>query len=225
MTHFYPTTSAPAWHWLTRLGELQIMLPMLLAAAWALRLEAPRLAGRWVVAAAAAILLTTASKVAFLGFGWGVAALDFTGVSGHALMATAVLPLLLHLSVRPWADGARGAGLAAGAALALAVTVSRVVLGAHSSSEAAAGLLLGGAVSAVALAAGPMPRLRLPPAFALALLAAVSFAVAEAPPSRTHDWVTRLALAVSGRPQPYTRWQMHRDQQRADARTRHIPGP
>ena len=38
---------------------------------------------------------TTASKVAFIGWGLGLSALDFTGISGHAMIASAVYPLLL----------------------------------------------------------------------------------------------------------------------------------
>ena len=67
MTPTFPTAPALAWHLLTRLGELQLLLPVLLAATWSLRRAAPRLAGRWLAAAAAAIALTTATKIAFLG--------------------------------------------------------------------------------------------------------------------------------------------------------------
>jgi len=205
------STASPAWHLLTRLGELQIMLPALLLTAWALHRDAPALARRWVGAMTVAIVITTATKVAFLGFGWGSAALDFTGISGHAMTAAAVLPLLLQaIAVAP-AGGRGGAGLACGVLLALAVAVSRVQLHAHTWSEVVAGLALGAGVSVVALAAGSPPRPRRPQALPLLLLALLPVAIAEAPPSPTHDWVTRLALAVSGRTHPYTRGQMHRE--------------
>jgi hypothetical protein len=56
---------------------------------------------------------------------------------------------------------------------------------------------------------------------AAAVLAWGLLGVTAAPPSRTHDWVTQLALAQSGRSQPYRRWQMHQDyRQRQDHRLR-----
>ena len=42
---------------------------------------------------------------------------------------------------------------------------------------------------------------------------------AGAPPSQTHDWVTRLSLTVSGHTKPYTRrdmWRNYRKQQELD---------
>lgn len=214
-----PTPASIAWHLLTRLGELQILLPAMLVAVWTIRRDAPRLAGRWLVAIGAAIGLTAATKIAFIGYGLGIAALDFTGISGHAMMAASVLPMLLQLSTPSSLGRERYAGFAAGAALALAVAVSRLVLHAHSWSEVVAGIALGAAVSALALDDGRAPRLPLPRALALVVLAAVVLATLAAPPARTHDAVTRLALALSGRPQPYTRWQMHREQRQAAVRS------
>ena len=203
------------WHALTRLGEAQILLPvLLLAAAWlTLARGEGGLAARWLGATAAAALLTTASKIAFMGDGLGWAALDFTGLSGHAMFAAAVLPVLLA-----WASGAvslshQGWRAAAGYGLAVAVALSRVMVHAHSISEALGGLVLGAAASAWVLCATPPAPLRLPRWLAPALLAWALLGVAVAPPSRTHGWVTRLALAISGRAVPYQRGQMHRDHQ------------
>lgn len=200
------SASSLAWHLLTRLGEIQILLPAMLAAAWIARREAPRMAGRWIGALAVAILLTTVTKVAFIGWGWGSAAWDFTGVSGHAMMAMSVLPLLLQLALP---IPLRGAGLAAGAGLALAVAYSRVHLGAHSWSEVAAGISLGALVTALACTVGRIAPVQRARAIAFALLAAMAFSTVAAPPSRSHGLVTRLALALSGRARPYTRWQLH----------------
>ncbi len=215
-----PPASAPlAWHLLTRLGELQILLPAMLVAAWAIRRDAPRLAGRWLVAIGAAIGLTAATKIAFIGYGWGVPTIDFTGVSGHTMMSASVLPMLLQLATPAPPGRPRYAGFAAGAMLALAVAASRLQLHAHSFSEVVAGVALGASVSALALAAGEAPRLRLPRVLAFGLVAAIVLAALAAPPARTQDAVTRLALALSGRSQPYTRWQMHRDQREAALRS------
>ena len=82
-------------------------------------------------------------QLPFYGWGIGIAALDFTGVSGHTLLATAFLPLLL----RGLPGGTRTLGACTGAGLALVVGVSRVMVGAHSVSEVLAAWLLGLAVS------------------------------------------------------------------------------
>jgi len=212
---------APAWSLITRLGEAQILLPALLVACAALawRGGAGRLALGWLAATAAATLLTTASKVAFIGYGWGWPGLDFTGISGHAMFAAAIWPPLLWLAAGPLPAPWQGAGWLLGAALALLVGLSRLAVQAHSASEVLAGLLLGGAASALVLwvsvrplrSALPMTPFSAPlqrplwRGLPLALLLWAVLSVAAAPPSRSHDWVTRLALAASGRSAPFLR--------------------
>ena len=171
-----------------------------------------RLACAWLGCTGLAALITTAGKVAFIGYGWGWAATDFTGPSGHAMFAAAILPPLLGLAAPHGANNARR-GVWLGYALAVAVAVSRVAVQSHSWSEVVLGLALGVCASAITLwwvhplrPAGWTPHLLAP---ALAVWAVLT--VTAAPPSRTHDGVTRLALAISGRSEPYKRWQMHRD--------------
>ncbi len=158
--------------------------------------------------------ITTASKVAFLGYGIGHAPLDFTGFSGHAMFAAAVMPLLVRLAAGPGSADGRRRVLILGYLLALAVAVSRVKVGAHSVSEVVAGFALGAAASATALRAGRWPALQLARWMPLALLAWAVVAVVGAPASRTHDAVTQLSLALSGRAKAYQRWELHRDHQR-----------
>mgnify|MGYP000019246428 CR=1 FL=1 len=90
------TPVLPLWHPLTRLGESQLLLPLALLSLillWRSPGQRP-LARRWAWGLVAAVGLTTASKLAFMGWGWGSAGWDFTGFSGHAMCAGAVLPLL-----------------------------------------------------------------------------------------------------------------------------------
>lgn len=212
----HPVT-ALFWQQLTRLGEAQLLLPaLLLAAVWlARRPGGGRLAAVWLAATAAAALLTTATKVAFIGYGIGYAPLNFTGISGHAMFAAAVLPPLLLLAGSGWARSGPGprhaALLAGGYALAFAVAVSRVAVGAHSASEVIAGFALGALCSGLALASARLPAARLARWVPVALLAWGALGVVAAPPSQTHDLVTRLALAQSGRDRPYQRWEMLRE--------------
>ena len=236
---FWHDLASAFWQPLTRLGEAQLLLPaLLLAVVWlARRPGGGRLAGVWLAATAAAALLTTATKVAFIGYGIGYAPLDFTGISGHAMFAAAVLPPLVLLAGGAWAGdagaGDAGAGgrrrglLVAGYGLAGAVAVSRVMVGAHSWSEVLAGAALGALCSGIALASARMPVARLARWVPAVLAVWALVAVAAAAPSRTHDLVTRLALAQSGRAQPYQRWEMlraHRLRQPDSGRTRPTVG-
>ena len=172
-------------------------------------------------------MLTTATKLAFIGYGVGYAPWDFTGISGHAMFAAAVLPPLLLLAGSAAGGGAnRGGLLLAGYSLAGAVAVSRVMVGAHSWSEVVAGAALGALCSGVALATARVPAARLTRWVPVALVAWGLVAVTAAPPSRSHDLVTQLALAQSGRAQPYQRWEMQRDHRlrRPGSVRRHPPG-
>jgi membrane-associated phospholipid phosphatase len=201
------------WHLVTRLGEAQILLPAaLVTIVWlARRAPARPLVRWWLLWFALAFTLTTASKIAFIGWGVSIPPINFTGVSGHAMCAAAIYPLLLRTatSLRPRAW--QVAALAAGYALALLVAVSRVMVHAHSWSEACAGFALGAAASTAALLLARMPRTRLPVWLPLALLIWVVTLSLMAPRSRTHDAVTWLALKVSGRSAPYTRAEMLRE--------------
>ena len=211
------------WLAVTRLGEAQILLPAFCAGALWLAFARPagargraaqgaahahdhparRSALRWMASIVATTAITTVSKVAFLGFGLGIAALDFTGFSGHAMYATAVLPVLAAV-----VGGRRGAIV--GVLLAALVTYSRVNLGAHSWSEAISGLVLGAAAAGWTLAdylAHP-GAVRAPWWLPLLLLAWLTLLPMRAPPSRTHGLVVSISLKLSGRARPYTRFEL-----------------
>jgi membrane-associated phospholipid phosphatase len=210
-----PVLAAPTdlilWHLVTRLGEAEILLPaVLMAALWlALGADQARLALRWMGLIVLAAVITTATKVAFIGFEIGVPAWDFTGISGHAMFSTASYPMLLWVLLMHRGPWAQRVGVALGFAMGLLVAYSRLPTHAHSPSEIVAGLLLGCCVSLLTLKvprSGPRAPLWLP---ALTLAGLASMPV-YAPPSHTHDLVTWLALRVSGHTQPYTRAEMHR---------------
>jgi membrane-associated phospholipid phosphatase len=221
-------TGGPAIHslfWLavTRLGEAQILLPAFLAGALWLALARPagargrvaegnphahdhparRSALRWAAGLVGATAVTTASKIAFLGFGYGIAAIDFTGFSGHSMYAWSILPVLGAIVA-----GRRG--VAVGVVLAALITCSRVNLGAHSWSEALAGMALGVAASGWTLAdylAHP-GAVRAPWWLPLLIVAWLALLPTNAPPSRTHSLVVSISLKLSGRARPYTRFEL-----------------
>lgn len=201
-----------AWSLLTRLGEAQILLPAMAAGLlWLWRTPATRpLALAWLGGTALAAAVTTVSKVAFIGWGVGWAALDFTGFSGHAMFAAAVLPVLLRIAAgqapRPWPRVAIGLGVA----LAGLVAWSRVVTGAHSGSESVLGFLLGSTAALAALRGTPAPRAPTPGWLLAGLAAWMLVTPLQLPRSITHDQVTALSLKLSGRDRPYTRPDLHR---------------
>ncbi len=206
------------WQLLTRLGEAQILLPAASVTAFALwrRAEARPLVVWWLSLLSIAVLITTASKVAFIGWGIGSPELDFTGVSGHTMFGAAVYPLLLAslaANLPPWG---RTIGLCAGIALALLIGVSRVVLGAHSVSEVVAGLFVGGLASAMVFGKLNIPAGLVGPAMPVVIALWLGFMPAHAPSSKTHSMVTRLALVLSGHKTPHTRIEMFRKQASRD---------
>jgi membrane-associated phospholipid phosphatase len=201
----------PLWLLLTRLGEAQIVLPCALLAALVLlrKPDTRRLAVCWMLSLGAAIALTTVSKLAFIGWGIGFPELDFTGISGHSMFASAVYPLLFGTLLAPRATRAGGSlAVAAGFLLAFLIGISRVMIGVHSVSEVVAGLLAGGIVSVLVLGLVRMPRLSTGPIVPAVLVLFVAVMPVHAPASMTHSAVTRLSLLLSGNKEPYTRADM-----------------
>jgi membrane-associated phospholipid phosphatase len=203
--------------WLSRIGEAGIVLPLAAALAlWlALASRSLRPASSWLAPLGLAVLLTTASKVAFIGWGIGIAALDFTGFSGHAMFAAAVYPALAYaMTASKRGEGRRSQvrlALLSAYAFAALIAVSRVRVGAHSVSEAAAGFALGALASAAGLWLLGAMRPRLPVVWAgLGLAGWLAVMPIEAAPSQTHGMVTQLALELSGRSQPFQRADLHR---------------
>jgi membrane-associated phospholipid phosphatase len=210
--------TAPVWHLITRLGEAQILLPIAIGVAWLLwrRGRSAHLALIWAGWVGVVAGITTFSKLAFLGWGVGSAQFDFTGVSGHAMFAAAIYPVLFRLLPGP----ARLAPLmwhtltiSAGLMLATLVAMSRVMVDAHSVSESVVGLALGLAASALTLRklSPPSQRGLHLPRWAPAVVAAwLAVLPATAPASITHDLVIRMALSLSGRDAPYQRSDLQR---------------
>jgi membrane-associated phospholipid phosphatase len=206
------SVQATFWLAFTRLGEAQILLPaaLLTMGLLVLRRTSRPLAVGWLAWLALAVAVTTATKVAFIGWGIGSPDLDFTGISGHAMFAAAIYPLLMGALLPRRGHSGAWAGVLLGAAVAGAVGISRVVVDAHSVSEVLAGLALGGLVSAAAMARSPLLQVQIGP-WAPALIGLwLAFSPAYAPASRSHQFVTRLALTLAGHEAPHTREELHR---------------
>jgi membrane-associated phospholipid phosphatase len=124
------------------------------------------------------------------------------------MRAAAVYPVACYLALRSSGRRAAYAGMVAGVLLAVLISVSRVLLGAHSASEAVTGSLLGLCVSGVfvwyvsteghlaisrILVALCMPILLLTPQHGDAIHA--------------EGWIARIAMLLSGHDKPFSRQQ------------------
>jgi hypothetical protein len=200
---------------LTNLGAAAAILPMVPAIGLGLwRENRHSVATIWAVALSIGIGIVLISKFAFIGWGLGIPSLDFTGISGHTLLATAILPVVfawlpLPRSLSLWA-------IAVGVLLVILVGWSRIVLGAHSWSEVAAGWCLGAMVSGTVvfhmLGSKTIQRkLSVVRGLIVAtLLVIVSVSQTAAVNLPAHSLEVRIALALSGHDHPFSRRDMHR---------------
>ena len=200
------------WGVVTRLGESGIVLPLVLVVAiglgWSARRANPALSLLLPIALAAVVV--TATKIAFMGFGWGIASIDFTGMSGHAMLAAAIYPVLaVVLVAQTWPR--KALAMAAAATVVGLVAVSRVAIGAHSASEVLSGYAVGALAAAVATRsidrAGGM---RLSVAWLVPALAWMVLTFPAPPVIESQDWIAGLAMTLSGRDKPYVRADLHR---------------
>ena len=203
----FKEVSLQGWLFVAHFGEIQMLLPVALCAILLLsRKEATRpLASGWLVSLMFAALLTTASKVAFIGWGIGLPDIDFTGISGHAMIAMAVYPLLFATLASQLAPMQQQFSVLTGFVLALLVGQSRLEINVHSVSEVVAGFMVGGAVSLTMLIKNSLPRA---PASLLVMVSLSGFlglCLLKTPQVNPHSWVTQLSLMLSGAITPHTR--------------------
>ncbi|MBN8763669.1 MAG: hypothetical protein BGP20_00930 [Thiobacillus sp. 63-78] len=203
--------AAYPWLVITHLGAASIMLPVFTVIAAGLWLAGQKSTLRvWLLAMTVGIFIVLASKIAFIGWGWGNAFLDFTGISGHTMLATAVLPVwtnqLLVRSDRRFSLP----GILLGLAIAATVGVSRWILGAHSPSEVIAGWLLGLAIVLIVCRTMNAQRPVQGVAGLAGLLMLLAFSPSLSAYFPTHRWEVELALTLSGRTQPFVRQTLQR---------------
>ncbi|WP_066737677.1 phosphatase PAP2 family protein [Cupriavidus sp. D384] len=194
------------WELITHFGESAFLLPCAcFLYAWMRWHGATGVARHWMLAFTATALVVLASKLAFMGWGIGSASLNFTGFSGHAMMAASILPVICYIAMP---DTRPGLGLLAalgGVLLALAVGISRLALHAHSVSEVASGLALGFLVSLPIVVRHGVPRSPRTMLAMCVMLAALLLLPTGGLAGATHVMVQDLATFLSGRDRPYHR--------------------
>ena len=195
------------WNGISFAADMSVMGPAGVAIAlWLLVSRQWRLVLSWSLWYGGGLALVVLSKLAFIGWGLGSAEFDFTGFSGHAMRAGAVFPVLMYVVLQRAPRSWRLAGVLFGVAYAVLVAISRVVVHAHSVSEAVSGCVLG-----LAMAFGFMWQARgavnfaVSHALALASLALMVLITFKAEPMPTEDWLQKIALRLSGHERIFSR--------------------
>lgn len=195
------------WNAISFTADMSVLGPAGVAiAVWLLVSKQWRLVLGWSLWYGGGMLLVVLSKLAFIGWGIGSASLDFTGFSGHAMRAGAVFPVLMYVVLQRAPRSWRLAGVLLGVAYAVLVAISRVVVHAHSVSEAVSGCVLG-----LAMAFGFMWQARgavnfaVSHALALVSLGLMVLITFKAEPMPTEDWLQKIALHLSGHERIFSR--------------------
>jgi membrane-associated phospholipid phosphatase len=136
------------WQFITQFGDTSLLLPAaILISVWLVAANLGRLAALWALLYASEIGVVSATKIAFMGWGIGIPAVNFTGISGHTAFATTVFPVLFRLAASKRSCLAQRTAVHSGFLFSYLIGVSRLFVNAHSLSEVIAGCLLGSAVS------------------------------------------------------------------------------
>lgn len=186
------------------IGHSSVMLPMASAiAAWLIAGRAWKMALCWCVMFAAGLSVVAVSKIAFLGWQAGVPSLDFHALSGHALRATAVLPVLFFVVLQGTPTYWRTGGVLLGIGGSVGLAVLLVHFQFHTASEVVASVLLGAIVSLGYIhvaAKHPAPRIT---RWTVPVSMIVFIAVFSVKPSVITHRLVDVALYLSGRERPY----------------------
>ncbi len=200
------------WNWLTPLGHIAVVWPLMIATA-ALLIARPggraslRGVSIWLASMAVASLLVAASKVAFYGWGTGIREWNLTCFSGHSVLAMGFWPVALAVLVPSRFRQGRRVAWVVGVLVGLLVGISRVKLNAHPTSEVVAGLTVGLLVAAVSLKAlGDACVSAKQAAVAAALIAVLSVSNGTHLPNLpTERWLASWGAALSGNDKPVRR--------------------
>ena len=205
------------WEKITFFGDSVVLLPAaMIVAIWLLAARGWRMASVWCALFGFGLFIVAASKVAFIGWGIGIRSLDFTGFSGHAMRATAVIPVMVYLLMQQAALSTRQAAVAFGFGVGALLSLSRVAVGAHSVSEALLGALLGVAVSGSFLWIARGGSAAVTHRWLIALTMVGMLGTSHAQPAPTHRWISGVALYLSGNDKPYDRSMWHTQTCRID---------
>ena len=154
--------------------------------------------------------LVLVTKLAFFMWGVGSAQFDFTGLSGHAALASLIWPVAVWLLVTNRTALSTTLWVMTGFLIGAAIAYSRVELNHHSASEAIGGFVVG---SLVGLGFWWLVRrcqliqIRYAGLAGAVLLGLV--VVQHGRPTPTQDWIKQVSTRLTGIP-PFGRPDLHR---------------
>jgi hypothetical protein len=191
---------------LVHIGDSTLMIPVAAAIATFLLLNrAWNLTLWWAVLFLSSLALVIVSKIAFIGWGFGIKTIDYKAISGHATLTAAVLPVMFNLILQILKFGPHHAGIFLGLSLAFFVSVCLVVYGFHTSSEAIFGSMLGSIVSLffLRIVAGSS-KIFCFSACAIIMSITTFILLHYAILISAQYWMTSIALHLSGHDTPYS---------------------
>ncbi|MBS0463007.1 MAG: hypothetical protein JSS41_11115 [Proteobacteria bacterium] len=180
--------------WVEKLGALDTTALAALCVLAALARRDGWLAVRYAAVLVAAMALGVVSKMAYYGWGVRFGLGPFHGMSGHVLRAFAVWPALGFALMAGRSRAAQVTAVAAGALVALGVTVMIVHTRVHSPAEAIAGGAAGWLASAWLLRHEGLARLGWPCWLPLAIVAVLGCGWIARYPLTDYDFETRLSI-------------------------------
>ncbi|TWI54800.1 PAP2 superfamily protein [Pseudomonas duriflava] len=191
---------------ITNFGDSSVMLPCALIIALWLWIGASRRAALlWLVLFGTACLSVAVSKMAFFGWGVGIRAYDFTGFSGHSMLACSVIPVLFWLLASRTRAAVRGGAALAGALFALVISATRIKLGFHSISEVVTGAPIGLVTSGSFLWLMRAQSVQLRSSLAVMASLVAPLLVLHGLNAPTQHLMEDLATKLSSGASPYTR--------------------
>jgi membrane-associated phospholipid phosphatase len=194
------------WFLISSIGNVVITFSIALTIAiWLLVSREWKSPLQWCVLFGLSMVVVLASKIAFIGWGIGSEALDFTGISGHATRAAAVFPVLFYFGLQRAPRKLNSWSVYCGVLLGLLISVSRVKVHAHSGSEVMAGWLLGSLVSGTFLYVMQTHSVFISRRWLVLCSFSLLFMSPAVKPVQTDDVITDLALNLSGHSEPYDR--------------------
>jgi membrane-associated phospholipid phosphatase len=188
-----------SWAVFTKLADTNFTMPIAaLLAVWLAGARAWKPFFQWCLFFGTGILLVLATKIAYVGWGIGIASIDFKGFSGHAMRAATLAPPVAYFLTQGKTFRVRQLSLLLGVAFAIGICISRLVLGVHSVSEAISGLLLGLLISiSFILLCNQRPVITCSSRF-LAIGVIALLPILTAKPAPTSSWIEKTAIHLAG---------------------------
>jgi membrane-associated phospholipid phosphatase len=203
------------WKALSALGGVTVTGPLGIAVAvWLLAGRTWRLSLSWCMLFAFGMLAVVATKLAYYGWGVGIPEWRFAGLSGHAMRACAVYPVVFYLAFRHARPLVKYGAFAGGVLLALLISYSRLPVRAHTLSEVVLGGAVGFAIAAAFIGVARSEQPAIVGRVLVMLCAPVMLVMPFTKPLPAEKWIRDVAMYLSGNEPIERAWRLGPDYQR-----------